>query len=537
MSLEFWIREPGEVVPTEYTSYFLEDQLDVTANAEEGSVAISTVQADDSGSTFSVNGLRVVAIKETRSPEPNSFIYVGFAGARTVSRGPVRSIDQFHYRDGTARTWDIEVVDPNSLIGRRVMTGNDCNRPAESDIARITWLLATTESAAIQDSRYVNPAGAVDMDATDYRGMYFSQILDDCAQQSGKNYFITYFGDLANTNSPWGLFSLWYDFHDSTAYRSTIKLSNVLAEVDDSTTFAYILEETTLRRDPSRTFSGVWVQADIPGGHVYAQKTATANNYGRRDFVAPAMTVKSTTRATARANRYLKDLGVEEDIITTSFVVPADKVQLLREGMAVQFKGTHLPTYQDAYVWLRCLNRSITTLGPDYYKVKVELAATDQTTGTSSCENPIPAGFYGPNLSATSSATGNIYYKNPAVSDLTEATPYAVGAWNFPLYNSGGVDYAGDCAQNHLYVFCVGPGTITVHTTTYTAARTLDAVLEHQDESQVWQTDDSTSVTTGTDIVFTVPDDGICVHRVNVTDDGSACGNKWGFTGADWSPS
>jgi len=201
------------------------------------------------------------------------------------------------------------------------------------------------------------------MDAADYRGQRFNQVLDDCAQASGKNYFVWWREEVAKL-------SLWYDFASSTSYSSPLRLSNVSTDVDSVLTFA-ISPDTELSRSPDRVNSGAYLPFD--GGAVYVQNTATANSFVRRDANMPSENVKSTAKATARANRYLLEMNTEEDVITTTVQLPAAKVNFIMQGMRVQFKASHLPGYTD-FVWARVLNRSVQQVSEEFYDVKMELS-------------------------------------------------------------------------------------------------------------------------------------------------------------------
>lgn len=322
--------------------------LDVTQNAEEGSVATSTVLIDDPNGNLDIVGHRIFAVQETSITGDDEFVYVGYTAERKIIRGP--------YRNGVGRQWEVQLVDINTVLERRVMTGSDANRPAETDVQRVQWLEATNEGHLIADTRYLFTANPVNMDAVDYRGQMFKSILDDCAQSSGKDYWLTYFGDTSSPTYPWGQFSLWYGFRNRSEYASTIRLSNELSEVDTVTTFALSNETTSLKRDPSRVYSGVYMPYD--GGSSYVQDNAIALAFARRDAISPAENVKTNAKATARATRYLADISTEEDVISFGFQVPAAQVNDLRQGMLVPIKATHLPGYED-FVSMRVLNRNV----------------------------------------------------------------------------------------------------------------------------------------------------------------------------------
>jgi hypothetical protein len=245
------------------------------------------------------------------------------------------------------------------------MVGNDCNRPAETDIQRLAWLLSTNEISPIGDDTYVNTSGAVPMDAVDYRGQMLSQVVDDCSQQSGKDFFVWYKED---TND----YSLFYDFSGSTAFSSDVRLSNVIADIEsdyDGLTY-YIDLDAELNRDPSRVFSGVYLPYD--GGWVYVSKPSTAAAFAYRDTVMPAENVKTKAKATSRANRYVNSIASEEDVITASFLVPLADVNKLIAGQRLQFKATHMPGYE-SFTWVRCLNKKVFAESEEFYRITVEM--------------------------------------------------------------------------------------------------------------------------------------------------------------------
>ena len=332
--------------------------LDVTSNAEQGSVAFSKLILDDPDGGLNITGHRHLYLYETSEGSNRVLVYDGFTADREVTRGA-------SFRTGSARQWAVNLVDPNSLISRRIMRGSDANRPAETDVQRIQWLLTTTEFGnVVTTSRYVSTLYPVAMDAVDYRDQSNQQIVDDCSQASGKNFFV--FRD-----EPVDAYGLFYDFPGSSAYRSTIRLSNVLSDIDSTTTFAVSDVDTKLNRDPSRVYSGIVLPYD--GGDVYVQDANIALAFFHRDTTAPSVNVKTSAKATARANRYLADAASEADVITTSFKVPLAYVNHLMQGMAVQCRFSHLPGY-DTFTWMRVLNRQVVATSEEDYTVMVEMA-------------------------------------------------------------------------------------------------------------------------------------------------------------------
>jgi hypothetical protein len=530
MSLQHFFRGDDNVV-VEISDNIRLYTYETTMQAEEGSVGSSTVTVDDPLAELTIGGHRLFYSTESTATGSNVLAYVGYTANREVHRGP--------YLNGASRVWDVNLVDVNSVLARRILTGSSANRPAETDVARMQWLFGTEEADIIDDATtFLDTSGAVAMDAVDYRGQRVEDVANDCSQASGKNYFITSIGTFA------GNFYLWYGFADSTLYRSPLRLSNDLADIDNVLTFA-IADDTKLNRDPSRVYSGVYLPYDGGGNtSVYVQSAATANRFALkgRDVQMDGANVKTAAKATARAIRYLNDLDQEEDRITTAVLLPAAKQGFIREGMAVQFKATHIPGY-DAFSYMRVLTRTLSQPSEEQYLLKLELAANASQAASAICSGGIygltPAGTYPPLNDAITDAQGVVYYLNPGEDYVEVPTPGIEGEWTFPEYG-GAVDYAGDCAENTLRVMVVGDGTLSIQTAIYSAsARNLVAALHHSSETVgVYITDEYQEATSGTTFTFNVSTHaGVkCVHWVDITDTGAVCGGKWGFAGATWTP-
>jgi len=340
----------------------------ITQNAEEGSVGMSSLVVDDPLGTQVLKGHRRIYFVETSAPAGSQVIGNTYVGAKTIDRGD-------WVVGPLARTYTVNLADANTLIGRRIVVGSDGNRPAETDVQRVQWLLTTTEANEFNgSSTYVNTAGGIAMDAVDYRGQSVENILNDCSQASGKNYWVIYEEAL-------GEFSLWYDFDYSATYDSALLLSNDEADIDDSTTFAYF-PTSPLTQDPGRVYSGTYLPYD--GGWVYEQMTATGDEFVFRDVAYPSFNVKSEAKARARAVRYNTGSSTEEDVFKVSFVVPAASVNGLMHGMRIQIKGTHWGftggNDYTAFTQTRCLNRTVTQLSSTHYRIDAELSPVNMVT-------------------------------------------------------------------------------------------------------------------------------------------------------------
>jgi len=539
-------------------------QMSVMANAEQGSVAMPSLAVDDPEGGINITGLRNITLTETAEASNQQVIFTGWTASREVTRG------QDSHRTGAARLWTVTLADQNSLIGRRIMRGGDANRPAETDVARVQWLLTTTEfGSVVTTSRYVSTLFPVAMDAVDYRDQSNQEILDDCSQASGKNYFVMY-------DEPVAAYGLYYDFAGASKYRSALKLTNILGYVDNDITFGVSNTDTKLNRDPSRVYSGVVLP--YVGGEVYVQNSAIANAFVSRDTMAPSVNVKTSAKATARANRYIADASTETDVISTSYKVPLSRVNHLKEGMAVQVWLGHFPGYDTGWNWMRVLNRTVTATSEEWYTIEVEMAAAvgglmaggEPGSPITSEGVPYPAPtivepaalqsciggdgltyFYtakgtrpgiGP---PTADMLGNWHFTSTTFMHYTRAGYFASqyplagqdGNWgnggaNNCVYTSGGVDYG--LGGNDLFIqfTVIGPGTLSVTTKSSVGACQNDS---WDVELRAYATNggivDTDSQPIGTTASVDIPNDGYCAHYVVMT----CPGGNLGFISATWS--
>lgn len=354
----------------------LGDFQGVVTEAELGAVGISSVSIDDPDgmaghAADAIVGLKQMAITESSTPALKHRIWTGYIGQRQYRRGASNKSGSLI--TGPARVIDMDLVDINSFLAFRVFHLTDANRPAETDVARIAWLLGHSYlNTILFNNGLVSSANPVSMDASDFRGQKTTDVLNDCAQQSGKNFFV-YYDETA------GQFSLFYDSNDSLVYLADpVQVSNVLADVnldagDEPTGPIWPPSvDASLRRDPVRVVAGVY----MPSGSntaVYRSLSSTADTYGWRDAVAPAANLKTTALINARADRYLAENASEDDRLTFSLHLPAAHVNDWREGQAAKVRFTHLPGYESMR-YVRCLKRQVAMKEPTdaYYDVQYE---------------------------------------------------------------------------------------------------------------------------------------------------------------------
>jgi len=537
MSLRYYMRNATTSAFVDITDRCRTYQLDVTQKAEEGAVGISSLIIDDPDGDLDVGGWRVFYIYETEAEvATQTCIYVGHSQPeRQIIRGP--------YRTGAARQWRVQLSDVNNMLYRRILIGADNDRPIETDIARVQWVISTQETEVIGNTSMVTGGSPETMDANDYLGQETFAVYNDAAQQSGKNFFLTHDG--SSGPYPFGDYSMYYDLAGGSNYTSSHRLTNDLSAVG-SNTFAVTLEPVEFTIDSSRVASGIFVP--YQESYVLVRNATTAANFTTRDLNMPAINVNTKPVALQRANRYLADASTEEHRATLQFHTSRAKVNAIREGMRVPVKMTHWPEpYRSEFTWMRVLSRTVTDVSEQddmtyLHTIDVSRSTTLVTascTGLTSSQTFTELGGSGSTPSV--STLGNVLYLRPGITYPDVVTPGHQGAWHFPEFGAG-VDYAGDCSQNRLRVLVVGDGTLTVQTVTYSAsARNLVARLVHADSGAPtgYVVDETQYQATGTTFTFTVSThNGVnCTHWVEVTDLGDICGGKWGFTASVWTAS
>lgn len=343
------------------------DGWTVTEQAEEGSVGESTLTLYDSDGTLATafRQLQNLAIVDT-STGGDVLVWGGYSADWTWSRGDTAN----------SRTLQVTLNDANWAWSRLVLTGTASSRPAETDVARVQWAMTTyAADVAFGDvTTYVSTASPVAMDAADYRGQYLSDLVGDCSQASGKNWWASQMGTSLASASV----TAWYgDSNASTAYAGTCAVTNDPALIDSSAYWAPT-QDASIVVDPSRIFSGVYVEFD--GGAAYRYKASTGSAYLKRDTVISAMNVKTVTKARARGDRYLSSWNSPHERVTCSVRVPATKVSQFRAGMRVQAGFTHIPGWESPR-WCRVLRRTVSQRAAGtLYDVELEMTPVANMT-------------------------------------------------------------------------------------------------------------------------------------------------------------
>lgn len=363
----YWYRDNDGVI-TEFTDRVdrKEHPLEVTIHADEGSVGMSTITIDDPDGDFLIRNHRKIFVTTTvGETSTNRTVYVGYSQSiRTIRMDPWTS---------RARQIIVDVADLNTVLNRRIMTGVDTSRPAETDVARVQWLEATNEGSLIDSTTLIQTDDPVDMDdAPDaYLGQQFIDVLSDCANQSGKNYYLTNIDTGDSNTGDYNLYHLWYGADSSTAYASSIKLTNVEADLATDTWMIYT--DSEIERSGDRVHSGGYLA--YQGSYAYAQRQSTAQAFAQIDRSLNGENVRTKTKALARINRELTDHAVEEERITCTVRIAESRVNALREGHRVQVKLTHSDNQTD-WTWCRVMRRTIREVpGSGMVEITYTLAA------------------------------------------------------------------------------------------------------------------------------------------------------------------
>lgn len=325
----------------------------LTECAMRGQVGAQTITMDDTAGTYTPPGQKAVTVVEsTASP---TRMFTGYVAERRAAKGTLAP---------GQRQWTVTLEDINVLLDDRIITGTDGNRSAETDAARILWLISDAAMTGVSTGHIPN-TNTVQMDAIDYRGKRPRDVLEDCAQKSGKNFFVYY-----HSSGP----LLFYDLDTGTNLSSSAKISDVASDVDGSTVFAAV--DPALVLDPARVYSKVRLR--YKGGSATVSNATTATNYRTREVYKRYKRIKTAARATEQAQKWLDQAANEKTTVECGFVCDAANVNDIRAGHRVQIKLTRLGI--SSYTYYRVTQRTVKPLSDVQYRVDLVLADTVKPT-------------------------------------------------------------------------------------------------------------------------------------------------------------
>lgn len=335
----------------------LQSDRPLTQTAEITDVAGAGVQIEDPDGDLAFNGWKTFMVTEDDCTE--EVTWVGYIGPRRISHGD-------EYWEGSARVWDCDLYDINAIIGFRVLRTATAKRPYETETARMTWLLGSEAvTGLVFDNGFID-TGAQMFDEADFRGQFAINVIGSMGSTAKQGYV---FWDSASAAGE--EVTLWYDVPTSTSRVSTLRLTNVLSEVDDSVTFAVTRGEE-MTRDPSQTFSGVYMT--YRSGTLYQESAGTAASFIARDGIYDSQRIGRAATAASAAANWLAASGVEQDRITCTVRLPATHVNLILAGQLLDVHFSHLPGYEADFVTTRVARRTVRpTHRWDAYDLDLEL--------------------------------------------------------------------------------------------------------------------------------------------------------------------
>lgn len=341
-------------------------------SAADGDKATSGLAIDDPDGSRNYIGLQLVTVDETACTPSRCF--TGRIGSIGVSRG--------RYKDGPGRVWTMEVEDLNVLLHTRVLKGADAHRKAESFATRMAWFLSTIGiDGVIFDNGLIASRPGFMYDETDYRHWYHDAVLGDMAR--GWIFFVYW----DSSATPGEEISLFFDLATSPVHDSTLRISDVLSDVDDiddpsAITFAPYID-SNLEGTAQDIEDGV-DYTYIGDANIYRTRAATFTTYGfHRDGQVSTDKVGRLATAEAQAQIYLDLHSGQIDTITCTVQLPRSKVNLIDAGMRLQVRFSFIPGYDDpGFTWTRVARRTlILTPGTNlYYDAQLTLSTKGVNT-------------------------------------------------------------------------------------------------------------------------------------------------------------
>lgn len=325
--------------------------------AELGSVGTGAFAVDDPTGVLDFAGWKGAYIVETAASPTR--VWTGFIGNQTISRGTERT--------GAGRVWTFDAVDVNWNLTRRAIRSADGKRPAETDLVRLTWLLAHASlSGLVYNDGLANVStNPINLGEADYRGSFPMQVLADMSTMAGKTAWCRY-------NDSTGRVELFYDLNTATTDDSALRISNVLSDVDSLVTFAPSID-ATLERSVENLYSSLLLE--YQKGYLYTTLSATATAYAARDMAVSTERIGSTTTAQTYSNTVLAKRATPEEFVDVTIEVPRAKVNSIREGQRSSIKFSHLPGIT-AFSWWRVISKQVAQRENDdsFYVVRLRLS-------------------------------------------------------------------------------------------------------------------------------------------------------------------
>lgn len=452
MPMRYWLGAVGSWDygdATEIVDRVLLPTDGLETSADGVSPAVSTTIIDDPEGDYVITGWHPIWADEDDCTPPR--IWTGLVLERTYTRGPTA-------RTAAGRTIGTQVTDLNALLKFRVIRGAVGNRPAETVAERLAWLFAGTLAGLVFDTGLCDLTGSDrPVEANDYRHRFAADVLNDLAETFGRDIYVIW-DALADAGEE---VSLVCEQRLITQRSATISISNVMGTAADespgpSGTCCLPTEDSSLGRTPESVYSGDdFTYAN--GANLYLTNPTTNaaffGDFGPRDFVFTTDRVRSPdTAATHAANQLIAHSG-EDDTITTTLLLPKEKVNHVYAGHAIDVRYTHFPGYETT-ITTKVLRRSVSEIVRDdsYIAYAVTLQLTRSAKGGSVIGGPPGDEPHTPPGTAGCTPTFTLLHGTSGGASATRAEIYDTGV--FSSYAPGPANSGGNATDQY---YGVGP--------------------------------------------------------------------------------
>ena len=357
--------------------------LTLVTSAKQGTVGTCTIEVPDTAGAITTHGLKRLYDVEDACVGA-TMLWNGYLADRVIGRGA-------EGHKGTERSHTVNLVDLNTLLDNYLIDPDKTGagkRPAETDGERVSWLLGSGFLPQVHDHGCVNAYSGTQMDACDYTGQTAGDVLRDCGEHSGFNWFV-YYDETWTTDTHRD--ALFYDKSEqSELFSSALRLSNVPGDADGATTWDVCSDPAPeMTQDPSRVVDAILME--FTGGSVFRKASdiglTTTTDFYVRQKVAQSANTKSATAASTMADRQLIDNSKENITAKCAVLLPAAKAGLIKAGHRIECRFSHFdPPYND-WAWWRITQLTVrddmpeTTGADKRYRLELELSPQDLVRG------------------------------------------------------------------------------------------------------------------------------------------------------------
>lgn len=335
---------------TDHTGVIDLPSIRLAGTANRGEIGTgSGWDLDNDAGTITIPVRRVVrAIEDATTPD--TVMFRGRVVQNTKARGSNLT--------EPANALDVNLVDYNADLGGIPIAR--VTRPAETDVARITWLLSTYLQGSPRASTdlvdtYLQATDPVDLLEHEYEDVKPIDIIADVISQTGKQCFITVDGEF------------FYGPVDSVVYAASLSITDV--SPDYSASFPPD-DAAAMDEDGTEFFSRVKV-VYRGNANVTVSRSAveTAHDYWGTTIIDTS--IPNATAATARANVFLDEFDHPEERYRCNIKLTAAQVDLVKYGQTVSFRSAACGVLTPISVRVARLQWSEFT--PGVYKAELEL--------------------------------------------------------------------------------------------------------------------------------------------------------------------